>query len=323
MPAEAESSRPSPSSGGEAISVEGLRRSFGAVKAVAGLDFTVRRGEIFGFLGHNGAGKTTTVRLLNGVLDREGGRVSVLGLDPARDGDALRARTGVLTESPSFDERFTARENLEFMATMFSLPKKTAHERVQGLLVELGLTDDAERPVGAFSKGMKQKLAIARALIHDPEVIYFDEPTSGLDPVAARQLYDRMRALRADGRAVFFTTHRLVEAAELCDRVAIVSRGRIVASGTPHEIARAVGGERPLELELHDDDCERAVSALTGRAVRRRDRGIFVDQVAFDDVPRVVAQLAAAGVRIYGVRLHEPTLEEAYLALDARHGAAS
>jgi ABC-2 type transport system ATP-binding protein len=303
---------------GEAISVEGLRRSFGAVHAVAGLDFTVQRGEIFGFLGHNGAGKTTTVRLLNGVLNRDSGRVSVLGLDPARDGDALRARTGVLTESPSFDERFTARENLEFMAVMFSLPKKAAHERVQRLLVELGLSDDAERRVGEFSKGMKQKLAIARALLHEPEVIYFDEPTSGLDPVAARQLYDRMRALRAEGRAVFFTTHRLVEAAELCDRVAIVSHGKIVAAGTPHEIARTVGGERPLEVDLHDDDVDKAILALSGRACRRRDRGMFVDQVAFDDVPRVVSQLAAAGVRIYGVRLHEPTLEEAYLALDAR-----
>ena len=304
-----------------AIRVEGLVRSFGKTRAVDGVAFTVARGEIFGFLGHNGAGKTTTVRLLNGVLARDAGAVRVLGLDPSTDGDALRARTGVLTESPSLDERFTARENLAYSAALYDVPRAAARARIDALLRDFDLAAVADPRAGTFSKGMKQKLAIARALLHGPELVYLDEPTSGLDPAASRQLHDRMRALKRDGVALFFTTHRLAEAAELCDRVAIVDRGRVVALGTPDELSRGAATSAPLELDLHPDDRARAETELAGHTLTRRGELLLVDGVAREEVPAIVARLAAAGVRLYGARLPAASLEDAYLALTRRAAA--
>src|SRR5512143_1057337 len=168
------------------IEISSLTRRFGETKAVDNLSLHVQAGEIFGFLGHNGAGKTTTVRLLNGVIEPTSGSACVLGLDPQAQGPALRARTGVLTETPSLDERLTARDNLSIYAELYNIPREKVATRVNSILSEFELADRANEKVGAYSKGMKQRLALGRALLHQPEVLFLDEPTAGLDPVAAR-----------------------------------------------------------------------------------------------------------------------------------------
>jgi ABC-2 type transport system ATP-binding protein len=306
------------------VVVEGLVRAFEGRRVVDAISFEVRAGEIYGFLGHNGAGKTTTVRLLCGVLQRDAGQVSVLGLDPMTDGDALRARVGVLTESPSLDERFSARENLAYFAAIAGLDDDAARARIDELLAFFELRERADSRVEDFSKGMKQKLAIARALLARPEIVFLDEPTSGLDPVASRHLYEHMKVLaREHGHAIFFTTHRLVEAAELCDRVAILSRGKIVIEGTPREIIQAAGGQAPLRLDVDDVARARAsLAAHVGDARVHEDRGVLVvDGLVRDDVPPLVASLVAAGVRVFGVTSETPTLEDAYLTLHQKAGA--
>lgn len=198
------------------VEVEHLVRSFAGRRVVDDLSLTVQAGEVFGFLGHNGAGETTTVRLLCGVIARDAGRISVLGLDPATDGNAVRVRVGVLTETPSLDDRFTARENLLFFARLAGLHDAAFRARIDELLGFFDLAERADAVVEGFSKGMKQRIAIARALLARPALLFLDEPTSGLDPVASRQLQGLLRTLVKEERhAVFFSTHRLAEAAGL------------------------------------------------------------------------------------------------------------
>ena len=221
------------------IETTALSRRFGEVQAVDQLSLEVQAGEIFGFLGHNGAGKTTTVRLLNGVLEPTSGGARVLGLDPQTDGPALRLHTGVLTETPSLDERLTARDNLAIYAELYSLPRASASGRVDSLLTEFELADRAAEKVAGYSKGMKQRLALARALLHRPQVLFLDEPTASLDPLAARHVNTLVETLaRREGSTVFLCTHNLVEAQKLCDRVAVMEQGRLVALGTPAELTR-------------------------------------------------------------------------------------
>src|SRR5687768_1306323 len=221
------------------IQISSLTRRFGETNAVDHLTLEVHAGEIFGFLGHNGAGKTTTVRLLNGVLEPTSGQAKVLGLDAQAKGPAVRARTGVLTETPSLDERLTARDNLSFYADLYNLPGAEVPERVDSLLTEFELAQRADEKVGGYSKGMKQRLALARALLHKPEVLFLDEPTAALDPVAARHVNTLVETLaRREGCTVFLCTHNLVEAQRLCDRVAVMQHGNLVALGTPSELTR-------------------------------------------------------------------------------------
>ncbi|MDQ2691235.1 MAG: ABC transporter ATP-binding protein, partial [Chloroflexota bacterium] len=190
------------------IQTSSLSRRFGEKNAVDQLTLEVHPGEIFGFLGHNGAGKTTTVRLLNGVLEPSDGKATVLGLDPQTEGPALRARTGVLTETPSLDERLTAQENLSIYADLYGVPRGDVAERVKALLVDFELLERAHDKVGGYSKGMKQRLALARALLHRPEVLFLDEPTAALDPVAARHVHRLVENLaRREGSTVFLCTH--------------------------------------------------------------------------------------------------------------------
>lgn len=218
--------------GSPAIAVVGLVRSFGETVAVRDLSLEVQAGEVFGLLGHNGAGKTTTIRLLTGVLRPDAGTMTVLGRSPIADGAAVRARSGVLAESPGFDERLTARENLAFFAELFGLPRSEVPRRIADVLEEFGLADQADERVSAFSKGMKQRLALARCLLHDPELLFLDEPTAGLDPVAAHEVHELIHKLSRRGRTVFLCTHNLAEAQRLCDRVAVLRRGQLVALGT-------------------------------------------------------------------------------------------
>ncbi len=309
------------------IQITSLTRRFGEKNAVDNVTLEVQAGEIFGFLGHNGAGKTTTVRLLNGVLEPTSGRATVLGLDPQTDGPALRARTGVLTETPSLDERLTARENLTIYADLYNVPRPEVSARVNALLTEFELSDRADEKVAGYSKGMKQRLALARALLHRPELLFLDEPTSGLDPVAARHVNGLIENLvRREGCTAFIATHNLVEAQKLCDRVAVMEHGRLVALGTPAELSRQY--VKRLEVDLEVDSCqtELALGVLNqadGLVIAppkvEKDR-ITATLSGREAIPELLAVLLQKGLRVYRMSPQETDLEDVYFAI---HGGAA
>ncbi len=306
------------------IVAEGLTRRFGDVVAVDHLDLEVQAGEVLGFLGHNGAGKTTTVRLLNGVLMADEGRASVLGFDPATQGPALRALTGVLTETPSLDERLTGRDNLAIYADMYGVAPGEVAGRVQALLDDFQLADRAEEKVAGYSRGMKQRLALARALVHRPQVLFLDEPTSGLDPVAARHVHAMVEALSGEeGRTVFLCTHNLAEAQRLCNRVAVLARGRVLALGTPAELAAHLGRSQRLQMEAEPAGAALEIMAAAGVTASAGENGrLALAGVSREAIPALVAALAGAGVRIYRVTPEEPSLEDVYFALQGEEVAA-
>jgi ABC-2 type transport system ATP-binding protein len=309
-----------------AIEAIGLSRRFGDVLAVDGLDLRVEAGTVFGFLGHNGAGKTTTVRLLNGVLAPSEGSARVLGLSPAEQGAELRARTGVLTETPSLEERLTGRENLWLYADLYGVEPDAVEGRVSAMLETFGLAERADDKVGGYSKGMHQRLALARALCHEPEMLFLDEPTAGLDPVATRQLHGLIAEMTQEQRTVFLCTHNLDEASRLCDQVAVLERGRIVAQGPPRELARQLGNSNRVEIEVALDDTPaalRLLNALPGvDAVDGGHGSLSARGLGRESIPDTVRALANAGVDVYRVIPQEPTLEDVYFSLHDRYEVA-
>ena len=309
------------------IQISHLTRRFGDKNAVDNLSLDVQAGEIFGFLGHNGAGKTTTVRLLNGVLEPTSGEARVLGLDPQTEGPALRAQTGVLTETPSLDERLTARENLSIYADLYNFPRLEVPGRVNSLLSEFDLADRADEKVGGYSKGMKQRLALARALLHKPEVLFLDEPTSGLDPVAARHVHDLVENLaRREGCTVFMCTHNLVEAQKLCDRVAVMEHGLMVALGTPSDLTRQYVKRLDVNLEVEPAQIELTLQILQqfpqlvmGPPKLEKDL-LALTLSGRAAIPELLSALVQKGVLVYRLAPQEADLEEVYFAL---HGDAA
>jgi ABC-2 type transport system ATP-binding protein len=304
----------------QVIVTHNLTRRFGDNAAVDGLSIRIEQGEVFGFLGHNGAGKTTTIRLLNGVLTPSDGYAWVLGFDPVADGPSLRRRTGVLTENPSLDERLTARENLHIYADLYGVPVAAVDERVDHLLEMFEIADRADDKTGGYSKGMKQRLALARALIHEPQLIYLDEPTSGLDPLAARQVRELITHLsRQEGRTVFLCTHNLVEAQRLCDRVAVLEHGRLLALGTPVELGQRLVHHQRVEIEVGPADRSRAAEVLNAfpnlAEMALEGDVVSVSGISRERIPDLIAALVGAGVRMYRVTAQEPTLEDVYFAL--------
>jgi ABC-2 type transport system ATP-binding protein len=301
------------------IQTDQLTRVFGTHTAVQNLTIEVRAGEIFGFLGHNGAGKTTTVRLLNGLLEPTHGHACVLGLDPVTQGPQLRRRTGVLTESPSLDDRMTAYENLSMYAAIYGLPRSIVRARSNELLAIFGLAERTHDRVAGFSKGMKQRLALARALVHQPDLIFLDEPASGLDPVVTRQLHDLILHLsRNEGKTIFLCTHNLGEAQKLCQRVAVLQHGRLLALGTPSQLARDLVSEIRLTLEIDPTQATLAMATLarfTSATPTLDAAGLTVAGLMRDQIPDVITTLVAAGVRLYSVDHDEPTLEDVYFTL--------
>jgi ABC-2 type transport system ATP-binding protein len=302
------------------IVVNELSRRFGEIVAVDGLTLEVSSGEVFGFLGHNGAGKTTTVRLLNGILEPSAGCARVLGLDPVGDGPALRRCTGVLTETPSLDERLTGRDNLQIYADLYGVPRAELQSRVADLLQAFDLGARADERVGNYSKGMKQRLALARALLHRPDLLFLDEPTAGLDPVAARRVHGTInRISHEEGRTVLLCTHNLVEAQKLCDRVAVLESGRLVALGTPLELAQRLGRSQRLEIEVAEENLPAALTVMRGMAgfrdAEQRDGVITALGADREMIADLIASLVDAGVRIYRVSPQEPSLEDIYFAL--------
>ena len=297
-----------------------LGRRFGETVAVNQLELTVQAGEVFGFLGHNGAGKTTTIRMMNGILTPTTGSARVLGLDPMVDGTQLRSRTGVLTETPSLDERLTGRDNLTIYADLYRVPKDEVQARVDELLTGFDLIDRADDKAGGYSKGMKQRLALARTLLHKPEILFLDEPTSGLDPVAARQVHEMiLQTTRQQGHTVFLCTHNLVEAQRLCDRVGVMEHGKLVALGSPRDLARQLVTNLTVDFEVDASSVPGALQALTAGGVTasagQQAGTILVSGAAREQIPDQVSLLVNAGIRIYGVTPQEPTLEDVYFAL--------
>lgn len=304
------------------IIVNQLTRRFEETVAVDNLSLEVHAGEIFGVLGHNGAGKTTTVRLLNGVIEPTSGSMRVLGFDPQMDGPKLRARTGVLTETPSMDERLTARDNLSIYADLYGVPRTEVSKRIHELLTEFDLADRAEERVGGYSKGMKQRLALARAFLHKPELLFLDEPTSGLDPIAAHHVNDLIqRIARRENHTVFLCTHNLVDAQKLCDRVAVLEHGRLVALGTPAELTRQYVRRMDVDIEVNEAQIESTLQVL--RSLPRLVIGdpvqtnsdLTVTLSGHEAIPDLLEVLVQKNVRIYRIAAQEANLEQVYFAL--------
>lgn len=242
-----------------AIQVEDLTRDFADYRAVDGLTFTVSPGEIYGFLGPNGAGKTTTIRMLTTQLRPTFGTAMVAGCNIVADCQALKPRIGVVFEHQNIYETLSARDNLRFAARLY----RVNNTRVEEVLHQVGLEQHTDKPTRTFSNGMKQRLLIARALLHNPEVLFMDEPTRGLDPTIAQDIRNMISRLAADGRTVFLTTHYMYEADALCNHIAIISQGRIVAEGTPEYLKTQFGENQSASLED-------VFIALTGSSLSER-----------------------------------------------------
>ncbi len=302
------------------IEVEGLVHRFGERTALEGVSFTVGRGEVFGLLGPNGAGKTTTVRLLNGLYTPAAGRMQVAGFDPRTRGREVRLRSGVLTETPALYERLNAFENLQFFAVLAGMPESSIAGRVMELLAFFGLEDRARERVAVFSKGMKQRLSLARALLAHPEILFLDEPTSGLDPEAAQQVHALIAEVcRDEGRTVFLCTHNLFEAQRLCDRVAVMSHGCFKAVGTIDELRAQVAPGFQLELELLEEPAgwlTQRLTALPG-VLQINAAGPILRAVVEkrEAAAGLVNELVRAGVGVLRVEPRDMSLEEIYFRL--------
>jgi len=274
-----------------AIAVRGLRKSYGALEAVRGIDFEVRRGEVFGLLGPNGAGKTTTVEILEGYRRRDAGEVEVLGSDPAGAGGAWRERIGVVLQSSAMYETLTVVEMLRLFAGYYREPRP-----VDEVVSLVGLQDKRDDRVRRLSGGQRRRLDLGLALVGDPELIFLDEPTTGFDPRARRQAWETIRGLRGLGKTILLTTHYLDEAERLADRVAVLAQGRIVAFGTPAELTGALPAteiryrENGREVVLETDEPTRVLHELTSRAM-------------------------AESRELEGLVVRRPSLEEVYLSL--------
>ena len=308
------------------IVCRGLRRTFPDGVALDALDLTVPAGTVLALLGPNGAGKTTTVRLLNGILAPHGGAARVLGLDPQSQGDELRHRTGVLTEAAGLDDRLTARENLSATAAMRGLRGAGTDRRIDELLELFGMAPFANQRCRGFSTGQRRRVALARALIHDPEVLFLDEPTSGLDPAATSDVVDLIETLTRDrGRTVILCTHFLAEAGRLADQMAILHRGRLLTSGTPDELAAALWPGLEVSLDLGG-----AATAATLETLGRIEGVLAADAVVDgsmivvdgrDVIAEVVSALVRGGTPVFAAVPHPKTLEDVYFAYQETLGA--
>lgn len=302
-----------------AIHTDRLSRDFGSVRALDALSLRVERGTVFGFLGRNGAGKTTTIRLLLGLLDPTDGHATVLGHDTRTNAADIRARSGALLEHNGLYERLSAADNLEFFGRIAHMPPHERHARSKELLTHFGLWERQADPVKDFSTGMRQKLAVARALLHRPPLIFLDEPTSGLDPVASASLRDDLAALvQHEGVTVFLTTHNLAEAEKLCHRVGIIRDGKLLALGTPQEL-RAQHSRPRLEVVGRGFN-DSVLTALTQHPavahVEQENGHIALDMHAgTNDVAALVREVVQHGVQVEEVHKSSASLEEAFLAL--------
>jgi ABC-2 type transport system ATP-binding protein len=301
-----------------AIRMENLSRDFGPVRAVDGLSLEIPVGTIFGFLGPNGAGKTTTIRLLLGLLEPMAGRAEVLGFDTRTQSGAIRTHTGTLLEHSGLYEQLSAEDNLEFYARVWRLPASERQARIQELLTHMGLWERRQERAGDWSRGMQQKLALARALLHRPPLVLLDEPTAGLDVPSAAGVREDLAALAArEGVTVFLTTHNMIEAERLCSQVAVIREGKLVALGHPDELRARAGGPR-VEISGHGFH-EGALALLRARpevaAVQACNGRLEIDLRQEAAAAPLVSMLVGAGVQVEEVRRGKASLEEVFMTL--------
>ncbi|GMV09838.1 MAG: ABC transporter [Gemmatimonadetes bacterium SCN 70-22] len=303
-----------------AIRVDGLVRDFPKVRALDHLTFEVPAGTVFGFLGPNGAGKTTVIRVLLGLVDPTAGRTEVFGRDPRTEGDQVRQQAGALLEHNGVYERLTALQNLDFYARAWHMPRTDRAERIRELLSQFGLWERRDESVGTWSRGMKQKLAVARAVLHRPRLVFLDEPTAGLDPVASASLRDDLaRLAQEEGVTIFLTTHNLGEAERLCSLVGVIRRGRLLDFGPPAALRAARGAPlvRVAGRGLSDGVLD-GLARLTGVAgVRRANDEILLQLSPGADIAVIVAWLVGAGVAVEEVRRDRASFEDVFLELVA------
>jgi ABC-2 type transport system ATP-binding protein len=311
------------------IDTVGLRKSFRSrqgrevkvVEAVRGVDLAVADGEIFGFLGPNGAGKTTTLRILATLIRADGGAATIAGADLRRDPGEVRRRIGYVAQGGSTWDEVTAREELVLHARMYGIGKAEARERATRALAAFQLTEYADRKCKTYSGGQRRRVDIALGIIHDPRVVFLDEPTTGLDPQSRAHMWEEVRRLRAEGMTVFITTHYLDEADALCDRIAIIDHGEIVAEGTPTGLKREISGE--VVTVGVGGDVAGAAAALQSqpyvRSLESRDATLrlYVDDGA-TAVPQVMRRLDSARIPLESVEVHRPSLDDVFLAKTGR-----
>jgi ABC-2 type transport system ATP-binding protein len=300
-----------------ALELRGIRKSYKDVLAVDGLDLEVRSGECFGLLGPNGAGKTTTIEICEGLNLPDAGEVRVLGETWHGDGRALRQRLGISLQETQFSEKLTVAETLRLFRSFYARPRP-----LDDVIAAVQLGEKRNSRVGQLSGGQKQRLALACALVADPELFFLDEPTTGLDPQSRRQLWELIEGVKQAGRTVVITTHYMDEAERLCDRVAIVDHGRIIALGTPRELIASLGAQHVIEFKVGDPSSlsDPDLLALDGaRNLRRRDGSYLLESThVHRTVPALLAFLNARGLPLEELSSHSATLEDVFVHLTGR-----
>ncbi|MFC4018850.1 ATP-binding cassette domain-containing protein [Micromonospora sp. GCM10011542] len=312
---------------GLAIEAEGLTRSFGDTRALAGIDLQVPAGTVYGLLGPNGAGKTTAVRVLATLLRPDGGHARVFGHDVVTEADAVRGRVSLTGQYASVDEDLTGTENLVLLGRLLGLRKPAARERAAALLAAFGLTEAADRQVKKYSGGMRRRIDIAASILNTPDLLFLDEPTTGLDPRSRNQVWEIIRAVVAHGTTVLLTTQYLDEADQLAGRIAVVDHGRVIAEGTPGELKSSVGSGT-VHLRLRDagqrPEAERVLRAALGVPVQLEGDPVALtarvgeagtDLDASAQAARALGELARAGIVVDDFSLGQPSLDEVFLAL--------
>jgi ABC-2 type transport system ATP-binding protein len=321
------------------IEVRGLRKSYrsrrrgkdAAVDAVRGVDFSVQRGEIFGFLGPNGAGKSTTLRMLATLLRPDGGDAKIAGVDLLSDPDEVRRRIGFVMQTSGTYDQSTGRRDLILEARMYGVPKSEARTLAEGVIQAFQLDEFVDRPIKTYSGGQRRRLDVALGVIHSPQVIFLDEPTAGLDPPSRARMWQEVRKLRDEGMTIFLTTHYLDEADTLCDRISIIDNGLIVAEGTPTELKREISGDVVI-VDLASPDTAGAVdpNALV-QAAKVMDEQPYVESSETIDntlrlyvdsaataIPQVMRALSGKGIEPGAIETRRPSLDDVFLAKTGR-----
>jgi lipooligosaccharide transport system ATP-binding protein len=304
--------------GESTLEARGLKKSYSGFEAVKGVDFEVFGGECFGFLGPNGAGKTTTMKMIYGAVIPTGGELSVAGLDVYHHEREIKRRIGVVPQENNLDDELKVEENLLIYGRYYDLPKKLVLRRAEELLDFVQLSEKVDARVEQLSGGMKRRLLIARALINDPEIVVLDEPTTGLDPQARHLVWDRLRALTAEGKTLVLTTHYMEEAARLCDRLVIMEGGRIIAGGTPKELIEEHVSPQVLEFRADHDAIEALLSAVESAAEAIERTGDEVLLAYTEDADALLDDVRNTGVEVENTVHRQAGLEDVFLRLTGR-----